>query len=268
MESQMAASWAAEFGIAENTEYEAYGVTYRYKNITGVKGLADGVMNCKVYRKKIGTCKGYKDANTLATYDLELSLRMSLIHGMNVSGDVFAYWGGGCEMVGTNKVTTNGGYNTEQLEKNFVEFYLESYQDKWVNETNSQLNELGIFGFEAVYNKIGIFGPPFLSDGYTKKRLGFTPYKIENGGGLGSGQGFYGWTFPYWSRTLNQRVRIAVRFRGLAMHGDCAPRFLFAYYSASTTDVFSGGSAQCRIVQRGAAGCNPVQRRASYMMQN
>ena len=61
MESQMAASWAAEFGIAENTEYEAYGVTYRYKNITGVKGLADGVMNCKVYRKKIGTCKGYKE---------------------------------------------------------------------------------------------------------------------------------------------------------------------------------------------------------------
>ena len=102
MESQMAASWAAEFGIAENTEYEAYGVTYRYKNITGVKGLADGVMNCKVYRKKIGTCKGYKDANTLAIYDLELSLRMSLMHGMNVSGDIFAYWGGGCEMVGTN----------------------------------------------------------------------------------------------------------------------------------------------------------------------
>ena len=98
----MAASWAAEFGIAENTEYEAYGVTYRYKNITGVKGLADGVMNCKVYRKKIGTCKGYKDADTLATYDLELSLRMSLMHGMNVIGDVFAYWGGGCEMVGTN----------------------------------------------------------------------------------------------------------------------------------------------------------------------
>lgn len=253
MESQMAASWAAEMGIAEGTEYEAYGAMYRYKNIPGVKGLKDGEMNCKVYRKRIGTCKGYKDADTLATYDLEIQLRMSLIHGMNLSGDIFAYWGGGCEMVGTNKVTTNGSYNTEQLEKNFVEFYLEPNQDKWVNETNPLLNELGIFGFEAVYNKIGIFGPPILSDGYAKKRLGFTPYKIENGGGFGSGQGFYGWTYPYWSSTLNQRVRIAVRFRGDAFYGYCAPRFLYAYHAVSITDVIYGGSAQCRIVQRGAA---------------
>lgn len=249
----MAASWAAEMGVAEDAEFEAYGATYHYKNIPGVKGLKDGEMNCKVYRKRIGTCKGYKDADTLATYDLEIQLRMSLIHGMNLSGDIFAYWGGGCEMVGTNKVTTNGSYNTEQLEKNFVEFYLEPYQDKWVNENNPLLNELGIFGFEAVYNKIGIFGPPILSDGYTKKRLGFTPYKIENGGGLGSGQGFYGWTFPYWSRTLNQRVRIAVRFRGYAYYGFCAPRCLNADIAVSYTSVSNGGSAQCRIVQRGAA---------------
>lgn len=253
MESQMAASWAAEMGVAEGAEFEAYGATYHYKNIPGVKGLKDGEMNCKVYRTRIGTCKGYKDADTLATYDLEIQLRMSLIHGMNLSGDIFAYWGGGCEMVGTNKVATNGSYSTEQLEKNFVEFYLEPYQDKWVNETNPKLNDLGIFGFEAVYNKMGIFGPPFLSDGYAKKRLGFTPYKIENGGGLGSGQCFYGWTFPYWSSTLNQRVRIAVRFRGSADSGYCAPRSLNAYYAVSTTYVDDGGSAQCRIVQRGAA---------------
>lgn len=249
MESQMAASWAAEMGVAEDAEYEAYGATYHYKNIPGVKGLKDGEMNCKVYRKRIGTCKGYKDADTLATYDLEIQQRMSLIHGMNLSGDIFVYWGGGCEMVGTNKVTTNGSYNTEQLEKNFVEFYLEPYQDKWVNETNPQLNDFGVFGFEAVYNKIGIFGPPFLSDGYTKKRLGFTPYKIDGGGSIGSWQCCYMWTFPYWSSTLNQRARIAMRFRGFASNGACAPRFLYAHNAVSYTSVYYGGSAQCRIVQ-------------------
>lgn len=253
MESQMAASWAAEMGVAEDAEYEAYGVTYHYKNIPGVKGLKDGEMNCKVYRKRIGTCKGYKDADTLATYDLEIQQRMSLIHGMNLSGDIFAYWGGGCEMVGTNKVATDGSYNAEQLEKNFVEFYLEPYQDKWVNETNSQLNDLGVFGFEAVYNKMGIFGPPFLSDGYTKKRLGFTPYKIEGGGSIGSWQCCYMWTFPYWSRILNQRARIAVRFRGSADFGLCAPRCLYAADAVSYAYVHYGGSAQCRIVRRGAA---------------
>lgn len=249
MESQMAASWAAEFGIAENTEYEAYGATYRYKNITGVKGLNDGVMNCKVYRKKIGTCKGYKDANTLATYDLELSLRMSLMHGMNVSGDVFAYWGGGCEMVGTNKVQTSGNYNTEQLTKNYIDFYLEPNQSKWVNESAVSKNNLGTFGFEAVYGKIGVFGPPILSDGYCKNRLGHIPYKIADGGNISSWQCFYSWAFPYWSSTLNQRVRIAVRLRGIANSSSCSARFLYATYSAADTSVYAGGSAQCRIVQ-------------------
>lgn len=249
MESQMAASWAAEFGIAENTEYEAYGATYRYKNITGVKGLNDGVMNCKVYRKKIGTCKGYKDANTLATYDLELSLRMSLMHGMNVSGDVFAYWGGGCEMVGTNKVQTDGNYNTEQLTKNYIDFYLEPNQSKWVNESGVSKNNLGTFGFESTYGKIGTFGPPILSDGFCKNRLGHIPYKIADGGNLSSWQCFYSWAFPYWSSTLNQRVRIAVRLRGCAASSLCSARYLSAHNSAATTYVTNGGSAQCRIVQ-------------------
>lgn len=258
MESQMAASWAAEFGIAENTEYEAYGVTYRYKNITGVKGLADGVMNCKVYRKKIGTCKGYKDADTLATYDLELSLRMSLMHGMNVSGDVFAYWGGGCEMVGTNK----GGTGSAQLEKNYIDFYLEPNQSKWVNESVVSKNNLGTFGVEAMYGKIGVFGPPILSDGYCKKRLGYTPYKIAGGGNISSWQCFFSWTDPRWSSTLNQRVRIAVRLRGSAYNNICSARFLAAYGSASNTDFAYGGC--CPVSHRaiGAAGCNPVQRRA------
>lgn len=245
MESQIAASWAAEFGIAENTEYEAYGGTYRYKNITGVKGLADGVMNCKVYRKKIGTCKGYKDANTLAIYDLELSLRMSLMHGMNVSGDVFAYWGGGCEMVGTNK----GGTGSARLQKNYIDFYLEPNQSKWVNESDVSKNNLGTFGFEAVYGKIGVFGPPILSDGYCKKRLGYTPYKIVDGGNMSSWQCFYSWVFPYWSSTLNQRARISVRLRGAASHASCSARFLCAFASAAATSVADGGSAQCRIVQ-------------------
>ena len=249
MESQMAASWAAEFGIAENTEYEAYGATYRYKNITGVKGLNDGVMNCKVYRKKIGTCKGYKDANTLATYDLELSLRMSLMHGMNVSGDVFAYWGGGCEMVGTNKVQTDGNYNTEQLLKNYIDFYLEPNQSKWVNGSAVSKNNLGTFGFEAVYGKIGTFGPPILSDGFCKNRLGYIPYKIADGGNVSSWQCFYSWAFPFWSSTLNQRVRIAVRLRGAANSSLCSARSLYANGSAASTGVRFGGSAQCRIVQ-------------------
>ena len=246
MESQMAASWAAEFGVAEDTEYEAYGVMYRYKNITGVKGLADGEMNCKVYRKKIGTGRGYKDAQTTAQYDIELSLRMSLIHGMNLIGDIFAYWGGGMEMVGTN---FGGNSQDGRLAKNLVDFYLEPDQAKWVAETTVSKVNLGTFGFEAVYGKIGTFGQPIYTDGYAKSRLGHTPYKTAQGGGLSSWQCFYSWSHPYWSSTLNERVRIAARLRGAAADAACSARFLIAHNSAADTGVYDGVSALCRIVQ-------------------
>lgn len=251
MESQMAASWAMEFGVAEDTEFEAYGAKYRYKNIPGAEKLSDGVMNCKVYRIKKGTCKGYKDANTQVTYDLELSLRMSLIHGMNLSGDIFAYWGGGIEMVGTNKKTNNGGYDSEQLAKNSVNFYLETDQWKWVKETSSHKTNLGTFGFESLYSKICTFGPPILSDGYAKNRLGFTPYRIKDGGNLQSWQCYYSYSYPTWSQTLNERACIAVRLRGSAGSSFCSFRFLNAESAVMAIGLNYGGSAQCRIVQRG-----------------
>ena len=247
MESQMAASWAAEFGIAENTEYEAYGVKYRYKNITGVKGLADGLMNCKVYSKKIGTCKGYKDAETLATYDLELSLRMSLIQGMNIIGDIYAYWGGGCEIVGTCK--SNAASVIDRVKVNFSDIYLEREQKKWAYETDSTRNNLGTFGFEKAYSKIGTFGPPMLGDSYVKNRKGFTPWAVEIGGNLANWQCYFGYMYPYWSSTIDQRLRIALRFRGSAVHAVCSARCLAAYIAVSASSVADGGSAQCRIVQ-------------------
>lgn len=247
MESQMAASWATEFGIAEDTEYEAYGVMYHYKNITGVKGLADGVMNCKVYRKKIGTCKGYKDAETLATYDLELSLRMSLIQGMNIIGDVYAYWGGGCEIVGTCK--SNVASVVDRAKVNFVDIYLEPEQKKWAYETDSVRNNLGTFGFEKAYSKIGTFGPPMPNNSYVKNRKGFTPWPVEIGGNLANWQCYYGDVYPYWSSTIDQRARIALRFRGIAHYAICSARYLYAYFAVSYSNVYYGGSAQCRIVQ-------------------
>lgn len=247
MESQMAASWAVEFGIAEDTEYEAYGQTYRYRNVTGVKGLADGVMNCKVYRIKTGTCMGYKAADSKVEYDCELCLRFSLVHGMNLSGDVFGYWGGGMEMVGTGKQQENT--TQDKIKNAYIDFYLEPKQKNWLMENNTILSDFKTFAFEGVYAKIGTFGPLILGSGYFKKRMGLTPYKTENGGNIDSYQCCYGWTEPYWLDRYGQRVRIAVRFRGIAYVAYCSPRFLYAYYSAALTSVSNGGSAQCRIVQ-------------------
>ena len=247
MESQMAASWAVEFGIAEDTEYEAYGQTYRYRNVTGVKGLADGVMSCNVYRIKTGTCMGYKAADSKVEYDCELCLRLSLVHGMNLSGDVFGYWGGGMEMVGTGKQQENT--IQDKIKNAYIDFYLEPKQKNWLMENNTILSDFKTFAFEGVYAKIGTFGPPILGGGYFKKRMGLTPYKTENGGNIDSYQCCYGWTEPYWLDRYGQRVRIAVRLRGYASNAYCSPRSLLAYSSAAATDVVNGGSAQCRIVQ-------------------
>lgn len=247
MESQMAASWAVEFGIAEDTEYEAYGQTYRYRNVTGVKGLADGVMSCKVYRIKTGTCMGYKAADSKVEYDCELCLRLSLVHGMNLSGDVFGYWGGGMEMVGTGKQQENT--IQDKIKNAYIDFYLEPKQKNWLMENKTTLSDFKTFAFEGVYAKIGTFGPPILGSGYFKKRMGLTPYKTENGGNIDSYQCCYGWTEPYWLDRYGQRVRIAVRLRGYAYTALCSARSLLAHSSAAYTSGFLGGSAQCRIVQ-------------------
>lgn len=248
MESQMAASWATEMGIAENTEFEAYGAKYRYKNVVGAEGLTDGRMNCKVFKVMQGTCKSSAEGGT--TYDIEVCLRMSLYNGMNLSGDIFAYWGGGCEMVGTNKKTTNENYNDDRLKLNFVDFYLESNQSKWVKDASFSKSNLGTFGFESVYAKIGTFGPPILSNGYAKTRLGFTPYKTAYGGGLSSYQCFYTWAYPYWSKTLNERVRIGLRLRGHSHSAACSSRHLHCHYSVGSTDSNYGCSALCRIAEK------------------
>lgn len=247
MESQMAASWAAEMGVAEDAEYEAYGATYHYKKITGVKGLADGVMNCKMYRKKTGTCKGYKDAATPATYDLELSLRMSLIHGMNTCGDIFAYWGGGCEMVGTCKSTDANIINRNKM--NYIDLYIEPNQAKWQNWTSFTKNNLGTFGFEEVYAKLGTIGPSVPATGYMKKRFGFTPFTTEAGGNLASWQCCVGDTNTYWATTIDQRARLGLRLRGRTLSSNSSCRNLDASYSGLFASVRFGGSAQCRIVQ-------------------
>ena len=251
MESQMAASWATEFGIKEDMDFTAYGNKYRYKNIQGVKGLADGVMNCKVYRTKVGTGDGYKTASSKVTYDIELCLRMSLIHGMNASGDIFAYWGGGCEMVGTNRV--DGDSLSDKAAQASVDVYLEADQHNWLKVGDVTKDNLGIFPFESAYSKIISFGPPYPTDGYCKLREGFSPLKTANGGGLGSYQCCYVWSSIYWSSKALQRVRIALRLRGYAAYGYCAFRNLSAALSAAVADVRSGGSAQCRIAPRGAA---------------
>lgn len=240
MEAQMAASFAVETGVPEGEEFEFYGGTYWYQTPTGALGLNDGEMNVRVYKRMSQTFTAYDVNGSQQSWDVEVIIRMSLMEGMNLSGDVFAYSGGGYEQVGTVKYLQD-----TQRTGNPVDIYIQPMQKQWVRETGSSKNSLGMFGFEGSYMKIGTFEN--ISDGYYKVRVPFSGWKKENGGNISQGECCYSWSNNYWGNTIDQRVRIAARFRGYAYNGNCSPRNLYAYRAVTYANRSTAGSAQALV---------------------
>lgn len=236
LESQMAASFAKETGISQNTDFTFYGNTYQYRNVTGVLGLADGYMNVIVTKVLSQTISAFDNSGTATNYDISCCLRMSVIDGVNLLGDIFEYSGGGYEQVGTNISTTQPHVGDT------FSLYIQPDQRKWHNDSTVSKNSLGVFDFEKVYTKVG--SVVTVGDNYAKKRLSLTPYKILNGGNIATGLCYYQNEGNYWSIILQQRVRGGARFRGYAISGACSPRSMAASYAVSTPNVHSCGSAQ------------------------
>ena len=232
-----AASFAVEIGVSEGVEFDFYGEKYWYKNVTGVNGLADGEMNVRVYKLMKETISAFTPTGEAADFDVEVILRMGLCGGMNLSGDVFAYWGGGYEQVGTCSVL-----NSESRMNLPVDLYLQPDQTKWLKEDTVSKNDLGKFDFEKSYISLG--RTVNLGDGYASDRHSYTPFKKAKGGGINTGECFYAWDNNYWSNTLNQRCRIASRFRGYSSNSYCSPRILNANHFASFTYRLFAGSSQ------------------------
>ena len=239
LESQMAASFAKETGVSANTDFTFYGSTYQYRNVTGVLGLADGRMNVIVTKVMSQTISAFNVSGVATSFDIAVCLRMSLCDGINVSGDIFMYQGGGYEQVGTciSTVQPHTG--------DTIDLYLQPDQKSWTNTTDVTKNNLGTFDFEKLYTKIGTVTN--LGDNYAKTRQSLTPWKTVNGGGSSTGQCYYQWDNKYWSIILQQRVRISARFRGAADFGSCSPRSMYANGAVTGANRFIGGSAQILI---------------------
>lgn len=240
MESQMAASFAVETGVSEGVEFDFYGEKYWYKNVTGVNGLADGEMNVRVYKPMKETISAFTPTGEAADFDVEVILRMGLCGGMNLSGDVFAYWGGGYEQVGTCSVL-----NAESRVNLPVDLYLQPDQTKWLKEDTVSKNDLGKFDFEKSYISLGRTVNP--GDSYVSDRHSYTPFKKAKGGSINTGECFYAWDSNSWSNTLNQRCRIASRFRVSSTYSSCSPRSLLAHALASHSSRLNAGSSQALV---------------------
>lgn len=240
MEAQMAASFAVETGVPEGQEFGFYGGTYWWQAPSGALSLADGEMNARVYKRMSQTFSAYDAEGVEQSWDVEVILRMSLMEGMDLSGDVFAYWGGGYEQVGTTRYPSG-----EQLTGNPVDLYLQPDQKAWVRETDSAKASLGAFGFEGSYVHLGAVEN--LGDGYVLKRVPYAGYKRENGGSIFQGECCYCYSNNYWGYIADNRVRIASRFRGAASHGFCSPRLLSASTAVTNAARTIAGSAQALI---------------------
>ena len=239
LESQMAASFAKETGVLAGTDFTFYGSTYQFGNVTGVLGLADGRMNVIVTKVMSQTISAFNAVGVATNYDIACCLRMSLIDGMNASGDIYMYAGGGYEQVGTC-ISTVSGHNGDT-----IDLYLQPDQMKWTNTTDVTKNSLGTFDFEKAYLKMATVTN--LGNNFTKTRQSLTPWKVADGGSLSTGQCFYGSDSNYWSTALQQRVRLSARFRGNAAISNCSPRFMYASKAVSIAYQSYGGSAQILI---------------------
>ena len=243
MEAQLVLSFASELGIQENTEFEVYGQKYRYITPSKAKGLADGYMNAIVYKVVPAEWQGYDTNGNAVTWKMEANLRQGIIDGLTTSGDIYHYRGGGYEQVATNHFTSNTG----QTGQNDMDLYIETDQRKWHSETVDNKLNLGVFDFEGQYEKVGHLTN--VVAGWLKKRVPHTSFYKMMGGQHNTYVSGYNANENWYSSTVNQRIRLAVRLGGYAWVY-AGSRSLFANNSVRAASRYDGGSAQCLFSKR------------------
>ena len=248
MEPQIATSLAAEMGIAENAEFKWNGGVWHFEipSMTGIKTLADGSMNCRIYKK---ITEGLSSAVPAGGYYM---LRCALAEGVNPTGDIYVFMGGGCELV--YETTDTGAQNYQ------YSFYLEPDQTKWIFGSyvttphvtgtyydNEKHTDNSKFHAENLYTAIitdSTVGG--LGQGYSLSRTGYTPLRKIAGGAYNTGECAYNHRQidDDGKGSVGIRTRRRVMFRGNANNVNCSPRYLNANSRPSTTNVAIGCAAQ------------------------
>lgn len=242
MESQMAASMATELGIAPTESANAlntfkfYGDTYYYMNVPGFAGLQDGDMNVKVYKVQTADVEGFNKAGEATTFEFELVYRMSLFNGANLSGDIWAWNGGGLEMVGTRKTDAKTGHH--------VDVYLQPDQKQWHHDSTVIKNIGETWNFEKTYLKVGEYET--LGDSYTLERMSNSPVRIKKASNMSQGENYYMLDNCFWANQ-GKRARLSSLFRSRSEEANCSARVLSNSSTVISMSVYYGGSFQALI---------------------
>lgn len=242
MESQLAASMATELGIAPTESADAlntfkfYGDTYYYMNVPGFAGLQDGDMNVKVYKIQTADVEGFNEAREATTFEFEFVFRMSLFNGANLSGDIWAFNGGGLEMVGTRETDAMTGHH--------VDVYLQPDQKQWHHDSTARKNIGETWDFEKTYLKVGEYET--LGDSYTLERMSNSPVRIKKASNMSQGENYYMWDICHWANK-GQRARMMSVFRCRSLDAYCSARYLIDSHDVLTAIIYTGGSFQALI---------------------
>ena len=250
-EMQIALSWASEFSINPDASFTMYGGTYKYQNVVKALGVSDGYMNAIAYKTITGVYNGYNTAGEVTAFDIEVNLRVGVMDGKVTSGDVFEYSGGGYEIIGTCK-----HLQSDQRNGNDFVAWITNDQKKFSNNQATSKDDLGQWEFETdgSYEKVGELENCSYGGIWVRSRFPFTCLaKLDSGGNRNLGQCYYLDVTNYWSNTLNQRVRLAMRRGGFAHWANCSSRYRYAYIALTSTNRINGGSAQVLISRRQAA---------------
>lgn len=241
LESQIAVSFAVEFGIAADEHFMFNGCEWWYQNPTTTGfapyTVADGYMNARVYKIVEGSFDAYSDTQgTAETFTVECCLRTGLMLGCDMSGNIGPYWGGGCEITGNCTVdpaTQRFGYE--------LKAFIEPDQTRWTNEGDSSVDIGQKFAFESQYLYAGSMVT--VANAYMRRRIPNTPLPAAMGGTITKGECGYGYMSNYWG-TAGKHTRVGVRSGSHANSSALSARLLNASNPAGSTSATFCGSAQ------------------------
>ena len=129
-----------------------------------------------------------------------------------------------------------------------MDLYIETDQRKWHSETAYNKLNLGVFDFEGQYEKVAHLTN--VVSGWLKKRVPHTSFYKMMGGQRNTYVSGFNANENWYSSTVNQRIRLAVRLGGVAYWGNAGSRSLLAYNSVRAAYRNAGGSAQCLFTKR------------------
>ena len=266
MEAHLAASFAAEFGISATTvpaspvSFMVYGSRFWWMRPTGVESLDDGYMNCRVYKEVAGVVSGEKHSDgTAAAYEVSVCLRTGLMGGLDLCGDIYVYANGGAEVIYTGTAEAKTGLP--------VKCMLITDQREWVKETAAsltmddvtqypELTDSEKFLIEKSAAALSLIADADVNaglavnkaNGYVLRRQAYSPFALVSGGSLTSGEAAYNYTTLASNATVNNRVRLGLRFRGTAPITYACPRLWSGTSAVSNSSIRNYGcSAQALI---------------------